>query len=122
MQFSQIHHGSLIVSDLTRAANFYVEVLGLQEIDIPTTFPSAGIHVRWFQIGQQQLHLLQDSTPNAPSRRHIALQVDDAQSARDQLQAKGIAIKETVPIPGADRFFLHDPDGNRLEIIEWQEG
>ena len=62
MQFSQIHHGSLVVSDLTRAAKFYADVLGLQEIDIPTTFPSAGIHVRWFQIGQQQLHLLQDST------------------------------------------------------------
>jgi hypothetical protein len=26
-----------------------------------------------------------------------------------------------VLIPGADRFFVTDPDGNRIEIIEWKE-
>lgn len=120
MQFSQIHHGSLTVRDLDRAAAFYRHVLGLQEIAIPTTFPPAGINVRWFQIGTQQVHLLQDDGPNPPSPRHLALQVDDARAARTHLRAQGIALEETVPIPGADRFFLRDPDGNCLEIIEWQ--
>ena len=30
-----------------------------------------------------------------------------------------MTITETTPIPGADRFFITDPDGNRIEIIEW---
>ena len=28
-------------------------------------------------------------------------------------------LEETTPIPGADRFFIADPDGNRIEIIQW---
>ena len=31
-----------------------------------------------------------------------------------------VATEETTPIPGADRFFVYDPDGNRVEFIEWQ--
>jgi len=31
----------------------------------------------------------------------------------------GIAVQETTLIPGADRFFIHDPDGNRIEIVQW---
>ena len=121
MQFSQIQHVTLIVQDLQRAATFYREVLGLQEIAIPTTFVSAGMKVRWFQIGGQQIHLLQGTEPNQVSPRHPALQVDDAQAARANLRTKGLELDEDVPIPGADRFFLTDPDGNRLEIIEWQQ-
>jgi len=28
-------------------------------------------------------------------------------------------MDEATPIPGADRFFIADPDGNRIELIEW---
>ncbi|MEP6895436.1 MAG: VOC family protein [Chloroflexota bacterium] len=122
MEFSQIQHGSLVVQDLERAATFYREVLGLQEIAIPVTFEPAGLKVRWFQIGSQQIHLLQNSEPNQDSPRHIALQVDDAQAARVNLRAKGLQLDEDIPIPGADRFFITDPDGNHLEIIEWKQG
>lgn len=121
MQFSQMHHCSLAVKDLERASAFYRDVLGLLEIAIPSTFPAAGLNVRWFQIGDQQIHLLLESQNHPPSQRHLALQVDDAQAARTSLHAKGITIDEAVPIPGADRFFITDPDGNRIEIIEWKE-
>ena len=121
MQFSQIHHCSVAVQDLERAATFYRDVLGLLEIAIPSTFPAAGLNVRWFQIGDQQIHLLLESANHPPSGRHLALQVDDAQAARMRLRAQGIEIDEAVLIPGADRFFITDPDGNRIEIIEWKE-
>ena len=121
MQFSQIQHVMLVVQDLQRAATFYREILGLQEIAIPTTFVAAGLKVRWFQIGAQQLHLLQGDQPNQVCPRHPVFQVADAQAARADLRAKGLELDEDVPIPGADRFFLTDPDGNRLEIIEWQQ-
>jgi len=51
----------------------------------------------------------------------MALQVDDAQAARSWMKEKGFDIEETILIPGADRFFIRDPDGNLIEIIEWQE-
>jgi glyoxylase I family protein len=121
MQFSQIHHCSIAVQDLERAATFYRDVLGLLEIVIPSTFPAAGLNVRWFQIGDQQIHLVLETKTHPPSQRHLALHVDDAQAARASLREKGISIDETILIPGADRFFITDPDGNRIEIIQWKE-
>jgi len=121
MQFSQIHHCSMAVQNLERAAVFYRDILGLTEIVIPSTFPSAGLNVRWFRLGSQQVHLLLEVETHLPSQRHMALQVDNAQAARLWLKEKGINIQETVLIPGADRFFIADPDGNQIEIIEWQE-
>jgi len=115
-----IHHHSVPVQDMERAVAFYRDVLGLTEIAIPPTFPPAGLHVRWFQIGTQQIHLLPVKEREPPSPRHIALAVDDAPAARTFLKGQGISVEEAAPIPGADRFFIADPDGNRIELIEWR--
>ena len=37
------------------------------------------------------------------------------------MKEKGIDTEETILIPGADRFFVRDPDHNLIEIIEWKE-
>ena len=121
MRFSQIQHGSLVVQNLERAAAFYRDVLGLTEIEIPSTFPAAGINVRWFRLGSQQIHLLLGTENQPDGQHHLALQVDDAEAARSWMKKRGIAVEEAVVIPGADRFFLRDPDGNLIEIIEWKE-
>jgi len=121
MQFSQIQHCSLVAQDLERAAAFYRDVLGLTEIEIPSTFKPAGLNVLWFRLGSQQIHLLAGTGNQPNSQHHMALQVDDAQAARLWMKEKGIDIEETILIPGADRFFVRDPDGNLIEIIEWQE-
>ena len=121
MQFSQIQHCSLVVQDLDRAAAFYRDVLGLTEIEIPSTFKPAGLKVRWFCLGAQQIHILEGAANQPNSQQHMALQVDDAQAARSWMNEKGFDIEETILIPGADRFFVRDPDGNLIEIIEWQE-
>lgn len=120
MHLTGIHHHSVPVQDMERAVAFYRDVLGLTEIPIPSTFPAAGLHVRWFQIGAQQIHLLPAQESEPPSPRHVALAVDNAQAARTFLQTRGIQMEETTPIPGADRFFIADPDGNRIELIEWR--
>ena len=121
MQFSQIQHCSVVVQNLERAAAFYREVLGLTEIEIPATFKPAGLNVRWFRLGAQQIHLLQGAANPPGTQHHMALQVDDAQAERAWMNVKGFSIEETIPIPGADRFFVRDPDDNLIEIIEWQE-
>ena len=121
MQIRRIHHVGLVVRDLDRAAAFYREVLGLPEIAVPPTFAPAGLEVRWFDVGEgQQLHLIRGEEPAHATRRHVALQVDDAQAARDAIRARGVEIRETIPIPGTDRFFVDDPEGNRIELIEWR--
>jgi len=120
MQFSQIQHCSLVVQNLERAAAFYRDVLGLTEIEIPSTFKPAGLKVRWFRLGSQQIHILEGTENQRNSQHHMALQVDDAQAARSWVKEKGCNIQETILIPGADRFFVRDPEGNLIEIIEWK--
>jgi glyoxylase I family protein len=116
MQLTGIHHVSILVSDMERAVAWYTERLGLQEVKRPSNFVTP---VRWFELGEQQLHLIPNGEPDAVSPRHFALHVDDVRAARGTMAERGIEVQETVPIAGADRFFIADPDGNNIEVIQW---
>jgi catechol 2,3-dioxygenase-like lactoylglutathione lyase family enzyme len=116
LQVSQIDHCSVIITDVERSRRFYRDVLRLREIAKPRTFDFV---VVWFDLGNQHLHLLLKDRPDTISPRHVALRVGDAAAARRYFRERGVAAEETTPIPGADRFFIHDPDGNRIEIIQW---
>jgi catechol 2,3-dioxygenase-like lactoylglutathione lyase family enzyme len=112
----KIDHCSVLITDVERSRRFYRDVLGLKEIAKPRTFDFV---VLWFDLGNQHIHLLLKDQPDAISPRHFALRVVDAVAARAHFRACGVRTDETTPIPGADRFFIHDPDGNRIEIIQW---
>ena len=116
LQISQIDHCSVIITDVERSRRFYRDVLGLKEINKPRTFDFV---VLWFDLGNMHIHLLLKDNPDTISPRHFALRVADAAAARTYFQRRGLEVQETTPIPGADRFFIHDPDGNRIEIIQW---
>ncbi|MBI3879479.1 MAG: VOC family protein [Verrucomicrobia bacterium] len=122
MRLTGIHHVSILVSDVPRAIAFYRDGLGLRQVERPSTFTAPELRdVIWFELGDQQLHLLPAPVADVPARRHFALHIDDAAAARAELQRKGVVVRETTPIPGADRFFVNDPDGNRIELIQWKE-
>ncbi len=114
---THLDHVTVIITDLERSRRFYADVLGLREVPPPPTFDFV---VLWFEVGEgQYVHLLQKPQPEAISPRHFAVRVVDAVAARDHCRALGIPIDETVRIPNADRFFVRDPDGNRVEVIQW---
>jgi catechol 2,3-dioxygenase-like lactoylglutathione lyase family enzyme len=116
MKLTGIHHVSILVSDMERAVAWYRAALGLEEVKRPSNFVTP---VRWFELGEQQIHLIPNDEPDVVSPRHFAIHVDDCEGARRTLVERGVEVKETVPIAGADRFFIADPDGNNLEIIQW---
>jgi catechol 2,3-dioxygenase-like lactoylglutathione lyase family enzyme len=118
LQVTQIDHVSVLITDVERSRRFYRDLLGLKEIAKPRTFDFV---VVWFDLGNQQLHLLRKDQPDTRSPRHFALRVKDAAAARTYFREQGIRCDETTPIPGADRFFIADPDGNRVEVIQWLE-
>src|ERR1700757_2345222 len=107
LQISQIDHCSVIITDVERSRRFYRDVLGLKEIAKPRTFDFV---VVWFDLRNQHLHLLLKDKPDAISPRHSALRVADIAAARRYLGDRGIPMQETTVIPGADRFFIFDPD------------
>jgi catechol 2,3-dioxygenase-like lactoylglutathione lyase family enzyme len=116
MRITNLDHVTVIVTDVERSRRFYREVLGLRELPPPYTF---NFVVIWFDLGGQYLHLLHKLEPDVLSPRHFALGVADAVAARDHFRTNGLTIDETVRIPNADRFFIRDPDGNRIELIQW---
>lgn len=116
LQIEKIDHCSVIITDVERSRRFYTDVLGLQEINKPRTFDFT---VVWYDLGNQHIHLLLKDKADTISARHFALRVHDLQAAREHFRKHDVAIVEATPIPGAERFFIHDPDGNRIEIIHW---
>jgi len=107
----------VIITDVAKSRRFYRDILGLKEIAPPRTFDFV---VLWFDLGGgQTVHLLLKPHADTISPRHFALHVRDALAAREYFRAHDVAVEETTPIPHCDRFFIRDPDGNRIEIISW---
>jgi len=114
---THIDHVSVIITDVARSRRFYNDVLGLREIPKPKTFDFVAL---WFDLGGgQTLHLLKKPQPDTRSPRHFALGVPDARAAREHFRRHGVPTEETTVIAGCDRFFVYDPDVNRIEVIHW---
>ena len=100
------------------ARQFYVEILGMAELAKPAALQSRG--GIWLQCGMHQVHIgvQVDFTP--ATKAHPALRVLDMVSLRRRLETHKIEIIEDDAFAGRERFYLHDPFGNRLEFLEAQ--
>jgi len=99
------------------ARRFYGELLGLVELAKPAELEGRG--GVWFQAGDVQLHFgVEDLSP--PSRRHIALEVEDLEAVRRRLEADGRPIESAVPLKDMDRFYTQDPFGACIELLSLQ--
>jgi catechol 2,3-dioxygenase-like lactoylglutathione lyase family enzyme len=97
------------------ARAFYAELLGLEEIAKPEPLRARG--GVWFRAGAQELHVGVEE-PFAPARKaHPALVASDLPALRERLVAAGREVQDDDQIPGVARFYVHDPFGNRLEIV-----
>jgi glyoxylase I family protein len=108
-----VHHVSINVVDNEEARDFYVDILGFEELDRPDLgFPGS-----WLRIGaQQQLHLMEMPMPEAKGQ-HFALAVDDIDAAVTILKERGVDVPEPREIPGVCRqTFITDPSGNTVEL------
>ena len=114
-----LHHVNVTVSTEQEAAtrNFYGIVLGLEQIPKPDGARQSGA---WYQIGGNQLHLsVEDGAPASLSSRHICFSVSDLTAAGNRFRDAGVEIiADPRPIPGTRRFYVRDPGGNQLEIVQ----
>jgi len=118
MSIIGIHHASVRVHDLEASATFYEKLLGLS----PCERPSKPFDGRWYQAGQQQIHLIVSRNVEAEAdqaypgtQRHIALMVSDLAGLRERLQAAGVPCMASRS--GRPVLFCQDPDGNVFELI-----
>jgi catechol 2,3-dioxygenase-like lactoylglutathione lyase family enzyme len=99
-----------------RARAFYGGVLGLREIEKPDVLkPKGGV---WFSLGVGELHVGIEE-PFSPARKaHPALLVRGLAELRARIEAAGYETAEAEPIAGVERFYVYDPFGNRIELME----
>ncbi len=110
----RIDHVTVNVTDVERAKKFYSNLLGLHEIPRPESFTFPGA---WYRVGTTDLHLVGHRQADSPASRHFAIWTTDVQDAARILEAASYEVTwDRTKIPGVDRFFTSDPDGNRIEI------
>lgn len=100
------------------ARSFYGGLLELAELDKPPAVAARG--GCWFAVGAQQLHVgvSQPFTPSA--KAHPALKASDRaalETLAGRLDAAGYTVQWDDMIAGTARFYVHDPFGNRLELV-----
>ena len=126
-----IDHVTIVISDLEATRDFYVDVLGMEEVPRPA-FSFPGI---WFQAGTTLIHATLESDEagqagwggrgvRVTSRgHHFAFCVADADASAEVLRKRGIPIAsgpQTRP-DGAVQVYLNDPDGHLIELFSMPE-
>lgn len=140
------------VTDMERAVQFYVTVLGFEKVadrevagtDYEHLFGVFGLRLRRVRLalGSEAVELTQFLAPRGrpmpPDTRandrwfqHIAIIVDDLDAAYAWLRRHGVEHASSGPqvLPdwnpaagGIGAFYFRDPDGNFLEILEFPPG
>lgn len=125
-EITRINHVGLRIRDLERSRAFY-EVLGFEFIVGPIgpepvavmEHPS-GVNINFILNAGDDAsadNILMDVSAKHTGYTHIALEISDRESVKQQLTKAGVSITETVELPdGAVFFFIRDPDGNVIEF------
>jgi catechol 2,3-dioxygenase-like lactoylglutathione lyase family enzyme len=122
-----VDHVTMVVKDLSRTREFYVNLLGMEEVKRPQ-FGFPGL---WFQAGNTQIHVNLESdeagragvsghgTKVLARGHHFAFVVSDAMATAARLTQLGIRIVDgpTNRPDGAVQFYVHDPDGHLVELF-----
>lgn len=141
-----LHHVGITVSDLERGIDFYHGVLGLGFVNEPSPVfddpalgpavgvPGAALKQVSLALGDGILELLEYVRPESPidaplsqnalGAQHVAFLVDDIQTVKTELEAKGVrffsevnAVDDGV-LAGWRWVYFSDPEGNALELVE----
>ncbi|MEC1645188.1 VOC family protein [Bacillus halotolerans] len=119
--FNEIDHIQLAAPKgcETIARQFYGGILGFREIEKPDDLKARG--GVWFTFGNRQLHIGIEESFVPAKKAHPAFEVMNIEGLKEHLKCNGIGIVEDYKLPGADRFYISDPFGNRLEMLERQK-
>jgi len=141
-----VHHVGITVKDLDASIRFYHDVLGLEFANEPSPWfegeelsrgvgvPQAALRQVSLLVGDTTLELLEYRSPASETERplgshslgasHVAFFVDDIETEKAELEAKGIAFYSSVNVvdegvlAGWRWVYFEDPDGYPLELVE----
>lgn len=97
------------------ARRFYGDLLGMVEVAKPSELAKRG--GCWFESGNVQIHLGEEKDFRPAKKAHPALRCRDYLALIEKLRRAGVDVNEVEDIPGIRRCHIHDPFGNRIELI-----
>ena len=107
---------NVALAELPAARAFYLDFLGMKEIDRPPVFRSDGF---WFHAGDREMHIgVEENVDRRATRAHVAYEVTNLSGWRARIEQAGLPIKDQPKIPGYERFHFRDPFGNNVELIQ----
>jgi lactoylglutathione lyase len=126
----RLMHVGIVVTALDPEMKFYTEILGFKEI---WRGSSSGTQLSWVNLkvpeGDDYIEFMLFKDAPAPDKRgtahHLALEVPEMAASAAALEAKPYRKQYTRPIEakvGVNRrrqLNLFDPDGTRIELMEW---
>jgi catechol 2,3-dioxygenase-like lactoylglutathione lyase family enzyme len=117
-EMASVHHVQVAmpVGGEDRARWFYGEVLGLTELEKPDTLRGRG--GVWFQSGNLQVHLGVEADFMPARKAQVGYAVEGIDVVRGRFVEAGIEVTDDDALPGFTRFYVADPFGNRVEILE----
>jgi catechol 2,3-dioxygenase-like lactoylglutathione lyase family enzyme len=115
--FSTIDHVQLAMpaGEEQKARAFYEGLLGMEEVPKPAELEQRG--GCWFASGGVQLHLGVENDFRGAKKAHPALRCRDYARLLKRLREAGVEVNEPGDIPGVSRCHVHDPFGNRIELM-----
>ncbi len=127
----RISHAALIVEDVTRAIQFYTDVLGFKKIyELTGEVQGHKFTTTYMQISKDQFielagggHVKTEFGMQNIGYNHLCLEVDDFDDAVAKMESKGVPflVKPCVGIDHARLFWIEDPDGNKIEVMQLTE-
>lgn len=97
------------------ARGFYKDILGMVEIPKPPELAKRG--GCWFESGPVQVHLGVEDDFRPAKKAHPALRCRDYAACVSRLVHAGVEVVEVDDLPGVRRAHIHDPFGNRIELV-----
>jgi catechol 2,3-dioxygenase-like lactoylglutathione lyase family enzyme len=125
LHLTQVGRVCVTVSDTDRAIDFYVQKLGFEKVvDVPM-----GENMRWVELSVQgtpttiALAPPPQDQPAGGAQTGIIFDTTDVDADHAALKAAGVDVDDEVsrygdPVP--PMFWLRDPDGNSLIIVQPQ--
>ncbi|MEO8419233.1 MAG: lactoylglutathione lyase [Methylophilaceae bacterium] len=121
-------HTMLRVGDLNRSIEFYTKILGMKVLR-QHDYPEGKFTLAFVGYGDEKDHTVIELTHNWDTASydkgnaygHIAIEVDDAYKACDDVKkAGGKVVREAGPMMHGKTVlaFIEDPDGYKIEFIQ----
>lgn len=124
----RILHTMIRVVDLNKSIDFYTKIFGMQELR-RKDYPEGKFTLAFVGYGDEKSNTVIELTHNWETNKyelgnafgHIAIAVDDAYKACDEITAKGgNVVRPAGPMKhgGGVIAFVKDPDGYMIELIQ----